>query len=101
MGHEFISKLIADLRTRREELDDEKAAITGALRALEGRQRRSPQRDLRPSLIQSLEASPGSRASLLALEFGVTTAIVSAHLRDLERGGEIVKQGLGWRLSAS
>ena len=101
MENEFVTKLIQDLRKRREELEGEKAAITAALRALEGVPRRSRQRDLRSALVQSLAASPGSRASLLALEFGLSPAVVSLHLQDLERSGEIVKQGLGWGLAPS
>jgi hypothetical protein len=103
MENEFVTKLIEDLRKRREELEGERTAITAALRALEGapRRRGQRQRDLPSALVQSLAASPGSRASLLALEFGLSPAVVSLHLQDLERSGKIVKQGLGWRLAPS
>jgi hypothetical protein len=99
MDNEFITKLIDDLRKRRKEIDAEKAAITSALRVLEDRKRRSRRRDLRSALLESLAASPGSRASLLALEFAVSTTDVLALLLDLERAGEVVRSGLGWQLA--
>jgi hypothetical protein len=98
---DFVATLIDDLRSRLDELNAEKVAISHALRALEGSKPQAPRRDLRAALIASIGASPGSRASLLALEFGVSTTAVTAHLRTLEQSGDVVKRGLGWELSQS
>jgi len=96
---DFVAALIGDLRRRLDELDAEKGAVTGALRALEARESRRGRRDLDAVLIESIKASPGSRASFLALEFGVSPTTVAGHLRKLEQGGVVVKCGLGWELS--
>ena len=98
MPRDFVGTLIADLQRRLEELETEKAAITRALRVLEGRKPRATRLDLRAALIQSIGACPGSRASFLALEFSVSTSTVMTHLRMLEQSGSIVKRGLGWDL---
>ena len=101
MPADFVATLIADLQSRLEELETEKGAITRALRALEGRKPRTARLDLAAALIQSIGASPGSRASFLALEFSVSTSTVVAHLRKLEQSGSVVKRGLGWELGKS
>ena len=90
MPDDAVPTLIAKLRTRLDDLEAEKLAITRALRALEGPKRRSPRLNLRAALIESIAASPGSSASLLALEFGVSASTVAAHLREFEarRGRE-------------
>lgn len=96
---DFIATLIADLRRRLDVIEAEKAAIGRALRALEGRKARGPRRELRGALIKGIQASPGSRASFLALEFGVSASTVTAELRELEASGEVIKRGLGWELA--
>ena len=99
MPDDFIASLIADLRRRLDNLEAEKAAIGRALRALEGRKARGPRRELRAALIEGIRASPGSRASFLALEFGVSATTVTAELRKLEESDEVIKRGLGWELA--
>ena len=95
---DFLPSLIRDLRYRLDEIEAERAAIAGALHALEGPKRRRSRRDLCAALVDALAASPGSRASFLALEFGVCAATVTDDLLRLERNGEVVKRGLGWEL---
>src|SRR4051794_19896048 len=99
MPEDFMADLIGDLRHRLDEIDAEKVAIGRALRALEGPQPRQPRQQLRAALIEGLRATPGSRASFLALAFGVSAASVKAELHALERSGDVVKAGLGWRLA--
>jgi DNA-binding transcriptional ArsR family regulator len=99
MADDFVAVLIEDLRSRLEELEAERAGIKRALRALEHRTSRHGRRDLEGLLIESIRASPGSRASFLALEFGVSASTVAAHLRKLEQSGSVVKRGLGWESS--
>lgn len=99
MSGEFVTGLVGDLRNRLVELEAEKGAITRALRVLEPRESRGRRRDLQTLLIERIQAFPGSRASLLALEFGVSPTIAAAQLRKLEQSGLVVKRGLGWELS--
>jgi hypothetical protein len=99
VSDDFIARLIGDLRRRLDDIETERTAITRALRALEPRKSRVPRRDLRAALVTAIEGSPGSRASFLALEFGVSTAAVTAELRALEQTGEVVKRGLRWELA--
>jgi hypothetical protein len=96
---DFVASLIADLRDRVADIEAEKAAIGRALRALEGRKARRPRRELRAALVEGIGASPGSRASFLALEFGLSTSTVTAELRKLEESGDVIKRGLGWELA--
>jgi hypothetical protein len=99
MPSNFVPTLIGDLRRRLDELEAERAAITRALSVLEVGESRSGRRDLQALLIESIRASPGSRGSFLALEFGVSATTVAGQLRKLEQSGSVVKRGLGWELS--
>lgn len=69
-----------------------------ALRALQGPTVRPSRRSLQQALRDGLRASPGSRASLLALELGVDVAEVAAALEGLEQRCEVVRAGMGWQL---
>jgi DNA-binding transcriptional ArsR family regulator len=99
MPDDFMANLIEDLEGRLKDLETEKAAITRAVRALEGRKPRADRVNLQARLIERIRTSPGSRTSFLALEFGVTASTVATHLRKLEQSGAVVKRGLGWELS--
>jgi DNA-binding MarR family transcriptional regulator len=96
---DFVASLIADLRRRLDEIEAERGAIGRALRGLEGRKARRPRRELRAALVEGIGASPGLRASFLALELGLSTSIVTGELRKLEESGEVIKRGLGWELA--
>lgn len=97
---DFSANLVGSLRQRLKEIEAEKGAITRALRVLEVRSPASSRNgDLTSGLLESLKTSPGARSSLLALEFGVETALVAALLGDLEARGTVVRHGLGWELS--
>jgi hypothetical protein len=94
-----VATLIRDLRCRLGELDAERAAIGRALRVLDAHNARQRPRDLGAALIDGLAAVPGSRASFLALELGVSAATAKTKLHELERSGDVVKRGLGWELA--
>jgi DNA-binding transcriptional ArsR family regulator len=96
---EFITTLIGGLRDRLDELEAEKGAIKRALRVLEPHKSRGRRRDLQTLLIESIKAFPGSRASFLALEFGISPATAVRQLRALEQSGLVEKRGLGWALT--
>jgi DNA-binding transcriptional ArsR family regulator len=99
MPGDFVTVLSADLRRRLRDLEAETAAINRALRVLEAREPRTDRRDLHAVLIDSIRDSPGSRVSFLALEFGISPETVTAHLRELEQSGAVVKRRLGWEVS--
>lgn len=91
----FVDTLVADLRTRMEELEVERRAIRLALRALEAPER-PPRPDMEKRLLGLLARSPESRASFLALELEMDTEVVATRLEALESSGAVVRVGLGW-----
>lgn len=96
----YIEQLAVELRARLEQLDRERRAINDALRALEppASASRPTARRLEVTVIERLERSPGSRASLLALELSVETARVVAVLEQLQSRGRVRPAGLGWQV---
>src|SRR3712207_3300999 len=66
---DFVARLANELRIRLADLDQERLAITKALRALEPASPREPPWKLDQALLERLRTSPRSRASMLALEF--------------------------------
>jgi hypothetical protein len=97
----FVAQLVVDLRARRKLLEAERSAIDRALQALDP-PARAPRRRVRlkQRILSELAASPGARGSHVALALGVDTAEVSAQLDQLLRDGDVVREGLGWRLAA-
>lgn len=49
-------------------------------------------------LLERLRTSPGSRASMLALELGVDAAVVTSALEGLEEKGKVTRAGMGWKV---
>jgi hypothetical protein len=98
---QFVPTLISELRARLSELENERLAITRALRVLEPMPSRRRTRSLDKRLLEQLRASPGSRASLLALEFGMDVAVVTAALGGLEKDGEAARAGMGWEVTGA
>jgi predicted Rossmann fold nucleotide-binding protein DprA/Smf involved in DNA uptake len=92
----FVPTLISDLRERLNELEQERRAITRALRALEQTPVRGHRRSIEQVLLERLRMSPGSRASLLALDLGIEAAIVTSGLLRLEETGQVARAGMGW-----
>lgn len=92
----FVAKLAADLRVRLDELEMERTALRAALKALEPERRLRTPDSLSDRLLERIASSPGSRGSLLALEFGVPIAAVNGELHRLQDSAMVAKQGLGW-----
>jgi hypothetical protein len=96
-----VATLVAELRTRLSELDEERVAITRALRVLEPKPPPRSARSLDALLIERLRTSPASRASFLALDLRIDVAAVTAALQALERKGTVTRAGLGWKLTGT
>jgi predicted Rossmann fold nucleotide-binding protein DprA/Smf involved in DNA uptake len=92
----LVPMLISDLRERLNELEQERRVITRALRALEPAPVRGHRRSVDKVLLERLRMSPGSRASLLALELGIEAAVVTSGLLRLEETGQVARAGMGW-----
>jgi hypothetical protein len=97
----YIDALATELRVRLAELDAERAPIIAALRALDSargaQRRRLAKRDtLNARILPMIEAHPGIRTSMLALELSQSTELIRSALAHLERGGWIRPHGLGW-----
>jgi DNA-binding transcriptional ArsR family regulator len=95
---EFVAVLAAELRARLVVLERERRAITRALQALEPRAPRRRVRDLDEAILERLRDSPGSRASLLALELGVDASTATARLQSLEDAGVVTRVGMRWEV---
>src|SRR3712207_8540744 len=94
----FVPRLAAELQARLDELEQERLAIPRPPRSLQPAPPRRRTRSLEFALIERLRASPGSRASLLALELAVDGSTVSSILRTLEMRGEARRAGMGWEM---
>lgn len=94
-----MSRLVADLRARREFLEAERSAIDEALRVLDPPVRESRRPPLKGRVLAELTASPGARGSHIALALGVDPDQVSAELEHLMRQGEVSRSGLGWEVA--
>jgi hypothetical protein len=97
----FVTHLRAELEARLAALVDETAAIRKALAALDRPSSRRPRRtrvDLGSQLLQELAATPGARASLLAMSLNRDPAEVQLVLSRLEASGQVSRSGLGWSL---
>jgi hypothetical protein len=91
----FLQRLTAQFRQRLVELEAEQAVIHGVLAALDaGETSRPPLSN--NSVLAALHADPGVRATMLGLQFGLPTEVVSTHLEQLESAGLAQKSGLGW-----
>ena len=100
MADDFVPQFVSRLRGRLEELELEKARLVGALRILEANPGQREASAISDRLLDRIAAFPGSRSSLLALEFGLTTGTIRRHLETLEEKRLIVRSGLGWEATA-
>jgi hypothetical protein len=93
-----VPKLVRELRVRLVDLDQERRAITKALRALEPASPRERPAKLDQALLERLRTSPRSRASMLAFEFGADVEDIASALKRLEDGGRVKRIGMGWEV---
>jgi hypothetical protein len=99
MDSPFVGQLRDDLSARLVLLEREAKIIRRTLRVLGERPASGTKRSLAEDVVRELHASPGSRASLLALTLRRDVTEVQAVLRRLEVANAVERDGLGWRVS--
>jgi hypothetical protein len=102
MTNSPVPRLARELERHLNDLEDEVRCVRGALHALRGDQKNPSRkrRGLRQRLLAALAASPGSRASVLALELNLEVEDVKVELRHLSNARLVHAEGMGWRLSS-
>lgn len=100
----MVPEFRARLASRLALIEDEARTLRAAIAALDGngsplaaQHTREPAAD---RVRRALRESPGSRASMIALETGIPQDRVNRTLARLEKDGQAIRKGLGWCLNA-
>jgi hypothetical protein len=97
----FITELRAELTGHLRAITAEAAAIRRVLAALDPPVRpraNGSAPDAHDELLRELADGEAARASILALALERDVEQVQSALRELERGGAVERDGLGWRI---
>jgi hypothetical protein len=98
----MVPEFRARLASRLALIEDEARTLRAAIAALDGNGSRLPAQHPREPVAnrvrRALRESPGSRASMIALETAIPQDRVNRTLARFEKDGQAVRQGLGWCL---